>query len=164
MWHVGIDLHRQTVVFAATNDSGEVRPPIRLDCSQTAEIVGAFEQLRPFRAVIEATRAYRWLFKLLSPLGRCCWPIHCGSERCSAAQQDGSPGCSVTGSTTEDQSDSAGIYSDRRAANAPGHHASARETDSVGNANQGLLALDSGAAQYAAALRLSLRPSGPLLV
>ena len=69
MWHVGIDLHRKTVVFAATNDSGEVRPPIRLDCSQTAEIVRAFEQLRPFRAVIEATLAYRWLFKLLSPLG-----------------------------------------------------------------------------------------------
>jgi len=69
MWHVGIDLHRKTVVFAATNDSGEVRPPIRLECSQTAEIVRAFEQLRPFRAVIEATLAYRWLFKLLSPLG-----------------------------------------------------------------------------------------------
>ena len=69
MWHVGIDLHRKTVVFAAINDAGEVRPPVRLDCSQVSEIVGAFEKLRPFRAVIEATRAYRWLFKFLSPLG-----------------------------------------------------------------------------------------------
>jgi transposase len=69
MWHVGIDLHRKTVVFAAISDAGEVRPPVRFDCSQVSEIAGAFEKLRPFRAVIEATRAYRWLFKLLSPLG-----------------------------------------------------------------------------------------------
>ena len=30
MWHIGIDLHRETVVFAAVNDLGEVRPPVRL--------------------------------------------------------------------------------------------------------------------------------------
>src|SRR6185295_18140635 len=54
---------------AAISDAGEVRPPVRFDCSQVSEIAGAFERLRPFRAVIEATRAYRWLFKLLSPLG-----------------------------------------------------------------------------------------------
>jgi len=69
MWHVGIDLHRETVVFAAINDLGEVRPPIRLACSAETEIAAAFEQLRPFRAVIEATRTYRWLLKLLSPMG-----------------------------------------------------------------------------------------------
>jgi len=69
MWHIGVDLHRQTIVFAAVNDSGEVRPAVRLECSQVTEIVAAFERLQPFRAVIEATRAYRWLFKLLSPLG-----------------------------------------------------------------------------------------------
>ena len=69
MWHIGIDLHRETVVFAAVNDVGEVRPPVRLPCSEVAQIVSAFEQLRPFRAVIEATRAYRWLYQELSPLG-----------------------------------------------------------------------------------------------
>jgi transposase len=69
MWHIGIDLHRETVVFAAVNDVGEVRPPVRLPCSEVAQIVAAFEQLRPFRAVIEATRAYRWLYQQLSPLG-----------------------------------------------------------------------------------------------
>lgn len=69
MWYIGIDLHRETVVFAAVNDAGEVRPPVRLPCSEVTRIVAAFEQLRPFRAVVEATRAYRWLYQALSPLG-----------------------------------------------------------------------------------------------
>ncbi len=69
MWHVGIDLHRETIVFAAINDTGEVRPPIRIACSDVAAIAAAFQQLRPFRAVIEATSTYRWLFHLLSPMG-----------------------------------------------------------------------------------------------
>ena len=69
MWYIGIDLHRETVVFAAVNDAGEVRPPVRLPCSEVTRIIAAFEQLRPFRAVVEATRAYRWLYQALSPLG-----------------------------------------------------------------------------------------------
>lgn len=69
MWHVGIDLHRQTLVIAAVHDSGEMIPPQRLDCSETAAIVAAFEPLRPFRAVVEATGTYRWLWRLLSPMG-----------------------------------------------------------------------------------------------
>src|SRR5262245_31522218 len=69
MWHIGIDLHRETIVFAAINDAGEVRPPVRIACSDVAEIVAAFQRLQPFRAVIEATRTYRWLVKLLSPIG-----------------------------------------------------------------------------------------------
>ena len=85
MWHIGIDLHRETVVFAAVNDVGEVRPPVRIACSEVTRIISAFEQLRPFRAVIEATRAYRWLYKELSPLGTICWRIRCGCGRwCSA--------------------------------------------------------------------------------
>jgi transposase len=69
MWHVGIDLHRETIVFAAVNDVGEVRPPVRIACSEVADIAAAFKQLQPFRAVIEATRTYRWLFNLLAPMG-----------------------------------------------------------------------------------------------
>jgi hypothetical protein len=42
MWHVGIDLHRQTIVFVTVHDSGEVRPPVRIDRSQVTEIVAAF--------------------------------------------------------------------------------------------------------------------------
>lgn len=69
MWHVGIDLHLQTLVIAAVNDAGEVRTPVRVECADTEAIRAAFEELRPFRAVIEATGTYRWLHRLLSPIG-----------------------------------------------------------------------------------------------
>lgn len=69
MWHLGIDLHRHTVVIAAINDAGEVRPAVKFDCSQPGEIERFCEQFQPFRCVIEATSTYRWLYKLLSPLG-----------------------------------------------------------------------------------------------
>ena len=69
MWHVGIDLHRQSVVIAAVNDSGEVRPAKRLACATSSEIRAYCEQFQPFRAVIEATGTYRWLHGLLCPIG-----------------------------------------------------------------------------------------------
>lgn len=69
MWHVGVDLHRQTIVIAAVDDAGEVTAPQRIECSDTAGIVKAFERLKPFRAVVEATSTYRWLWRLLSPMG-----------------------------------------------------------------------------------------------
>jgi transposase len=69
MWHVGIDLHRATIMVAAVNDSGKMRPAKRFCCATSAEIRAYFEQLTPFRAVIEATGTYRWLLHLLSPLG-----------------------------------------------------------------------------------------------
>jgi len=69
MWHVGIDLHRKTVVMAAVKDDGEVVDPVTIDCQDTAQIVKAAEDLKPFRAVIEATGTYRWLYELLSPQG-----------------------------------------------------------------------------------------------
>lgn len=70
MWHVGIDLHLRTLVVAAVNDAGEVKPAVTLQTSDTDEIVDLFQDLRPFRAVIEATSTYRWLYDLLSPLGQ----------------------------------------------------------------------------------------------
>jgi transposase len=69
MWHIGIDLHRQSIMVAAVNDAGEVRPAKRFACATADEVRSYFEELRPFRAVIEATGTYRWLLKLLSPLG-----------------------------------------------------------------------------------------------
>ncbi len=76
MWHIDIDLHRETAVFVAVNDAGDVRPPIRIACSDVTEIATAFEQLRPFWAVVKTTNTYRWLFKLLSRRVRYCLPIH----------------------------------------------------------------------------------------
>ena len=69
MWHIGIDLHRRMLVMAAVKDDGEVVDPQRIDCQDTAAILKAVEDLQPFRAVIEATGTYRWLYDLLSPYG-----------------------------------------------------------------------------------------------
>jgi transposase len=69
MWHVGIDLHRLTVVLAAVNDSGEAMNPITIPCKDTATILSTMKALGTFRAVIEATGTYRWLYDLLRPHG-----------------------------------------------------------------------------------------------
>lgn len=69
MWHVGIDLHRTTVVLAAVNNAGDAMNPITIPCADTATIVGTVNALGAFRAVIEATGTYRWLYDLLRPHG-----------------------------------------------------------------------------------------------
>jgi transposase len=69
MWHIGIDLHRQSLTFAAVHDGGQVRPPVRLECRDTDAILAAITELAPFRAVVEATSCYRWLYDLLRPHG-----------------------------------------------------------------------------------------------
>ena len=45
MWHVGIDLHRVTVVVAAVSDAGEAMNPVTIPCSDTAAITDAGEGL-----------------------------------------------------------------------------------------------------------------------
>jgi len=69
MWHVGIDLHRMTVVLAAVNDAGEAMNPMTIPCSDTATIVSTMKALGAFRVVIEACGTYRWLYDLLRPHG-----------------------------------------------------------------------------------------------
>jgi transposase len=69
VWHIGIDLHRKTLVIAAVHDSGEVRPPTSFACSDVQGIVEHMKRLQPFRAVVEATGTYRWLYRLLRPFG-----------------------------------------------------------------------------------------------
>lgn len=66
MWHIGIDLHRHTVVLAAVHDSGEVAELVTIPCRDTDEIIAFVRRFRPFRAVIEATSTYRWLYDLLT--------------------------------------------------------------------------------------------------
>ena len=69
MWHVGIDLHRLTVVMAGVDDTGEAMNPITIRCQDTAAIIEAVKKLGAFRAVIEASGTYRWLYELLRPHG-----------------------------------------------------------------------------------------------
>jgi len=69
MWHVGIDLHRATVVLAAVNDAGEAMNAITIRCEDAEAIRAVVKKLGVFRAVIEATGTYRWLYNLLRPYG-----------------------------------------------------------------------------------------------
>ena len=59
MWHIGIDLHKETIVMAAVNDAGEAVAPLQIRCENTTAILQAVCQLAPFRAVIEASGTYR---------------------------------------------------------------------------------------------------------
>ena len=69
MWHVGIDLHREFLVIAAVRDNGEAMEPLRFPCREPEAIRDALRSLGRFRAVIEATGTYRWLYNLLRPHG-----------------------------------------------------------------------------------------------
>jgi transposase len=69
MHYVGIDLHKHTLVVAVEKDQGSADRPVTLCCKDTERLRTFFENLRPFRAVIEASGSYRWLYDLLSPLG-----------------------------------------------------------------------------------------------
>ena len=69
MRYVGIDLHKLDLVVAVEDENGPVGKPRRIRCEDEGVIVELFEKLRPFRAVIEASASYRWLYDLLSPLG-----------------------------------------------------------------------------------------------
>jgi transposase len=58
-----------TIVLAGVNDAGEVMKPITIRCEDTEAIRQMVEGLAPFRAVIEASGTYRWLYDLLRPYG-----------------------------------------------------------------------------------------------
>ena len=59
MWHIGIDLHRRTVVMAMVHDSGDAGEPTTFGCRETDKIVEYVRRFKPFRALIEATSTYR---------------------------------------------------------------------------------------------------------
>ena len=69
MWYAGIDLHRRTAVVAMVDDDLKRIRPRTFQCSRPREIVEFISNHRPFRAVIEASCAYRWLYDLLAPHG-----------------------------------------------------------------------------------------------
>jgi transposase len=69
VWHIGIDLHREFIVMAAVRDNGEIMEPVKIACQDTNAILDVLRSLVPFRAVIEASGTYRWLYDLLRPHG-----------------------------------------------------------------------------------------------
>jgi transposase len=69
MRYVGIDLHKRFLVACVQDDQGTVLVSERLGCCDIGRIEQFFDSHRPFRAVIEASSSYRWLYDLLSPRG-----------------------------------------------------------------------------------------------
>jgi len=69
MHYVGIDLHKRDLVTAVEDERGPVGQPRRFPCRDESAILAHLSGLRPFRAVIEASASYRWLYDRLSPLG-----------------------------------------------------------------------------------------------
>jgi len=69
MYYIGIDLHKQDLVMAVEDDAGPVGRPRRLACRDEAAILAQVGRWRPFRAVVEASASYRWLYDRMTPLG-----------------------------------------------------------------------------------------------
>jgi len=57
------------MVVCVEDESGKSAKPKRIECRNTKAIISFFETLIPFRAVIEASSSYRWLYELLAPIG-----------------------------------------------------------------------------------------------
>lgn len=66
---MGVDLHKRFLVVAKEDDRGRSRKPRRFECSDLDGIAKFFDSARPFKAVIESSSSYRWLYDLLSPMG-----------------------------------------------------------------------------------------------
>ncbi len=69
MYYIGMDLHKQDLVMAVEDEQGPVGRVRRIACRDTDAIQAAVERWRPFRAVVEASASYRWLYDLVLPLG-----------------------------------------------------------------------------------------------
>jgi len=69
MRYVGIDLHKAFLVVCVQDARGRSITRRRFSCSESGVVRRFFGKLTPFRAVIEASSSYRWLYDLLSPLG-----------------------------------------------------------------------------------------------
>ncbi len=69
MRYVGIDLHKRFLVACVQDDAGGTLALQQIECRDTGQIARFFDTHRPFRAVIEASSSYRWLYDLLGPRG-----------------------------------------------------------------------------------------------
>ena len=65
---VGIDLHKKSISICVVDQDRHVLHRKRFFCSAPDRIVAFFRDLGLFRAVVEATSSYEWLFQRLEPL------------------------------------------------------------------------------------------------
>jgi transposase len=66
--HVGIDLHKKTIVLCVMDQHRTVLKRRTLPCCDTEAIRAFFRDLGRFCAVVEATASYEWLVDLIGPL------------------------------------------------------------------------------------------------
>ena len=111
MWHVGIDLHRRTVVLAAVNDAGDAMNPITIPCSDTATIANAVKALGAFPRSLRPghlSLVVRFAPSLRhDPLG----PSAPSASHGTTPLEDRQAGRPVVGEPAADQPDSAGLHS-----------------------------------------------------
>ena len=81
MHYIGIDLHKQTISVCVVNQDREVLIRKRFACREERGIEAFFRQHKAFRAVVEATSSYEWLFGLIEPLSDRMVPAHPGKLR-----------------------------------------------------------------------------------
>jgi transposase len=70
MNYVGVDLHKQIIVWCVVRKVGDKRVVVgrgRSACRDTAVIFEAFAKLVPFQVAVEATAAYEWFLGLVEP-------------------------------------------------------------------------------------------------
>lgn len=68
MRYAGIDLHKRILVVCILNEKRQIVVRQKFACSDEDAIIAFFKKHRPFRAVMEATAGYEWLWRLLEPL------------------------------------------------------------------------------------------------
>jgi transposase len=81
MRYVGIDLHKHSITLCVVDQQRTVLTRRRFLCADTEGLVAFFTGLRPFRAAVEATASYEWLWLLLEPLAESLVLAHPGKLR-----------------------------------------------------------------------------------
>jgi transposase len=74
--HVGIDLHKKTIVLCVMDPHRKVTARRTFACDRVQAVREFVAALRPFRAVVEATASYHWLVELLEPLAEAVLLAH----------------------------------------------------------------------------------------
>lgn len=71
MKYVGVDLHKQIIVFCVVVVVGgrrRIEKRWRLSCRRVDQIRQVFSELGPFQVAVEATAAYEWFLELVEPM------------------------------------------------------------------------------------------------
>lgn len=67
MLYAGIDLHRRFMIVAVEDKQGKLLHSNRFECREADKIRTFFSRIGAFRAVIESSSSYRWLYDLIAP-------------------------------------------------------------------------------------------------